>query len=101
MDVRICRGHSSHHPPFDRRDATTSKRIAGSKPKPPNDPPEVTLRAKPAGTQDTAKMREFMHYITNAFYGATGWNEDNTYKELNATARGMSYPPLSASVTSV
>ena len=33
-------------------------------------------------------MREFMHYITNAFYGATGWNDDNTYKELNATARG-------------
>lgn len=33
-------------------------------------------------------MREFMQYITNAFYGATGWNEDNTYKELNATAKG-------------
>jgi len=33
-------------------------------------------------------MREFMHYITNAFYGATGWNEDNTYRELNVTARG-------------
>ncbi|KAK4033161.1 hypothetical protein C8A01DRAFT_19864 [Parachaetomium inaequale] len=33
-------------------------------------------------------MREFMHYITNAFYGATGWNEDNAYQELNATARG-------------
>ncbi|KAK4106963.1 hypothetical protein N658DRAFT_413889 [Parathielavia hyrcaniae] len=34
-------------------------------------------------------MREFMHYITNAFYGATGWNDDNTYKELNATAREL------------
>ncbi|KAK4114951.1 hypothetical protein N656DRAFT_704066 [Canariomyces notabilis] len=34
-------------------------------------------------------MREFMHYITNAFYGATDWNEDNTYKELNATAREL------------
>ena len=34
-------------------------------------------------------MREFMHYITNAFYSATGWNDDNTYKELNATARGV------------
>ncbi|KAK3692011.1 hypothetical protein B0T22DRAFT_371895 [Podospora appendiculata] len=34
-------------------------------------------------------MREFMHYITNAFYGATGWNEDNTYKEVNATAREL------------
>lgn len=34
-------------------------------------------------------MREFMHYITNAFYGVTGWNDDNTYQELNATARGM------------
>ncbi|KAK0646719.1 hypothetical protein B0T16DRAFT_414157 [Cercophora newfieldiana] len=34
-------------------------------------------------------MREFMHYITNAFYSATSWNEDNTYKELNATAREL------------
>ncbi|KAK4124045.1 hypothetical protein N657DRAFT_573449 [Parathielavia appendiculata] len=34
-------------------------------------------------------MREFMHHITNAFYGATGWNDDNTYKELNATAREL------------
>lgn len=33
-------------------------------------------------------MREFMNYITNAFYGATGWNEDNKYNELNATSRG-------------
>ena len=39
-------------------------------------------------------MREFMHYITNAFYGATGWNEDNTYQELNATARGTFPSPL-------
>ncbi|KAK4152653.1 hypothetical protein C8A00DRAFT_44307 [Chaetomidium leptoderma] len=39
-------------------------------------------------------MREFMHYITNAFYGATGWNEDNTYKELNATARELIDFPL-------
>lgn len=42
-------------------------------------------------------MREFMHYITNAFYGATGWNDDNTYKELNATARGTPYLPLTPS----
>jgi hypothetical protein len=43
-------------------------------------------------------MREFMHYITDAFYSASGWNEDNTYKELNATARGMFLllPPLRA-----
>ena len=47
------------------------------------------MRANPAGPQAAAKMREFMHYITNAFYGVTGWNEDNTYQELNATARGM------------
>jgi hypothetical protein len=33
-------------------------------------------------------MREFMHYITNSFFSATGWNEDNSYKELNAAARG-------------
>ncbi|KAL2158188.1 hypothetical protein VTH06DRAFT_4756 [Thermothelomyces fergusii] len=39
-------------------------------------------------------MREFMHYITNAFYSATGWNEDNTYKELNATARELIDFPL-------
>ncbi|KAL2020841.1 hypothetical protein VTK56DRAFT_7934 [Thermocarpiscus australiensis] len=39
-------------------------------------------------------MREFMHYITNAFYGATGWNEDNSYKELNATARELIDFPL-------
>ncbi|KAK3380432.1 hypothetical protein B0T24DRAFT_194637 [Lasiosphaeria ovina] len=39
-------------------------------------------------------MREFMHYITNAFYGATEWNEDNTYKELNATARELIDFPL-------
>ena len=32
-----------------------------------------------------------MNYITNAFYGATGWNEDNKYNELNATSRGWSY----------
>lgn len=44
-------------------------------------------------------MREFMHYITNAFYGATGWNDDNTYKELNVTARGefSFHLPLSSS----
>ncbi|KAM7197899.1 mitochondrial distribution and morphology protein 10 [Rhypophila sp. PSN 637] len=39
-------------------------------------------------------MREFMHYITNAFYGATGWNDDNTYKELNTTARELIDFPL-------
>ncbi|KAK3374849.1 hypothetical protein B0H63DRAFT_257365 [Podospora didyma] len=39
-------------------------------------------------------MREFMHYITNAFYSATGWNEDNTYKELDATARALIDFPL-------
>ncbi|KAK3313734.1 hypothetical protein B0H66DRAFT_629720 [Apodospora peruviana] len=39
-------------------------------------------------------MREFMHYITNAFYGATGWNDDNTYKELTATARELIDFPL-------
>ncbi|KAK3356895.1 hypothetical protein B0T25DRAFT_579047 [Lasiosphaeria hispida] len=39
-------------------------------------------------------MREFMHYITNAFYGATSWSDDNTYKELNATARELIDFPL-------
>ncbi|KAK3340036.1 hypothetical protein B0H65DRAFT_246882 [Neurospora tetraspora] len=39
-------------------------------------------------------MREFMNYITNAFYGATGWNEDNKYNELNATSRELIDFPL-------
>ncbi|KAK4220636.1 mitochondrial distribution and morphology protein 10 [Podospora fimiseda] len=39
-------------------------------------------------------MREFMHYITNAFYGATGWSEDNSYKDLNATSRELIDFPL-------
>ncbi|KAK3956935.1 hypothetical protein QBC32DRAFT_57037 [Pseudoneurospora amorphoporcata] len=39
-------------------------------------------------------MREFMNYITNAFYGATGWNEDNKYNELNATSRDLIDFPL-------
>lgn len=43
-------------------------------------------RLKPPATQ--LEMREFMHYITNAFYRATDWHDDNTYKELNVTARG-------------
>ena len=34
-------------------------------------------------------MREFMHHITNTFFSLTGWSEDNTYKDLNATSRGM------------
>ncbi|KAH8879912.1 hypothetical protein GQ53DRAFT_670949 [Thozetella sp. PMI_491] len=34
-------------------------------------------------------MREFMHHITNSFFAATDWNEDNSYKELNATAREL------------
>jgi hypothetical protein len=63
--------------------------------------PEVILRANPAGTQAAAKMREFMHYITNAFYGVTGWNEDNTYQELNATARGMASSPFPAAAAFV
>lgn len=63
-----------------------------SEPPAPNGTPKVTLRAKPAGTQAAEKMREFMHYVTNAFYGATGWNDDNTYKELNVTARGKTCP---------
>ncbi|KAK0637419.1 hypothetical protein B0T17DRAFT_481912 [Bombardia bombarda] len=34
-------------------------------------------------------MREFMHHILNAFNGATGWNEDNTYRQLDVTAREL------------
>lgn len=33
-------------------------------------------------------MREFMSYVQSAFYDATGWNRDNSYSTLNATADG-------------
>ncbi|KAL2112143.1 hypothetical protein VUR80DRAFT_8511 [Thermomyces stellatus] len=31
-------------------------------------------------------MREFMAYVQNAFYEATGWTHDNSYPSLNSTA---------------
>ncbi|KAH9898973.1 hypothetical protein F4778DRAFT_180601 [Xylariomycetidae sp. FL2044] len=34
-------------------------------------------------------MREFMDYIQTAFYGATGWNRDNSYSTLNATSDAL------------
>ncbi|KAI0103870.1 hypothetical protein GGR51DRAFT_245360 [Nemania sp. FL0031] len=34
-------------------------------------------------------MREFMDYIQTAFYGATGWNRDNSYSTLNATSHAL------------
>ncbi|KAI0417014.1 hypothetical protein F5X98DRAFT_165527 [Xylaria grammica] len=34
-------------------------------------------------------MREFMDYIQSAFYGATGWNRDNSYATLNATSDAL------------
>ncbi|KAI5867938.1 hypothetical protein GGS23DRAFT_2770 [Durotheca rogersii] len=34
-------------------------------------------------------MREFMDYIQSAFYAATGWNRDNSYSTLNATADAL------------
>ncbi|KAK8108527.1 hypothetical protein PG984_014328 [Apiospora sp. TS-2023a] len=34
-------------------------------------------------------MREFMDYIQSAFYTATGWNCDNSYSSLNATANAL------------
>ncbi|ORY68527.1 uncharacterized protein BCR38DRAFT_334482 [Pseudomassariella vexata] len=38
-------------------------------------------------------MREFMDYIQSAFYAATGWNRDNSYSSLNATADALlSFP---------
>lgn len=33
-------------------------------------------------------MLPYMDYIQNAFYEATGWNQDNSYAQLTATARG-------------
>ncbi|KAK4166697.1 mitochondrial distribution and morphology protein 10 [Cladorrhinum sp. PSN259] len=39
-------------------------------------------------------MREFMNYIIDAFYGVTGWSEDNSYKDLNATSRELIDFPL-------
>ena len=37
-----------------------------------------------------AEMREFMDYVHSAFYEATGWDHDNSYATLNATADGRS-----------
>ncbi|KAI0512716.1 hypothetical protein F5B22DRAFT_290635 [Xylaria bambusicola] len=34
-------------------------------------------------------MRQFMDYIQSAFYGATGWNRDNSYSTLNATSDAL------------
>ncbi|KAI1188340.1 hypothetical protein F5B17DRAFT_275439 [Nemania serpens] len=34
-------------------------------------------------------MRQFMDYIQTAFYGATGWNRDNSYSTLNATSDAL------------
>ncbi|KAI0127687.1 hypothetical protein BJ170DRAFT_626347 [Xylariales sp. AK1849] len=34
-------------------------------------------------------MREFMDYIQSAYYAATGWNRDNSYSSLNATADAL------------
>ncbi|KAI2642498.1 hypothetical protein GGS21DRAFT_174525 [Xylaria nigripes] len=34
-------------------------------------------------------MREFMDYIQSAFYGATGWNRENSYSTLNATSDAL------------
>jgi distribution and morphology protein 10 len=33
-------------------------------------------------------MLPYMDYIQNAFYEATDWNQDNSYAQLTATARG-------------
>ena len=42
-----------------------------------------------------AAMLSYMDYIQQAFYASTNWNEDNSYANLNATARGN--PPPSTS----
>ncbi|KAL1880771.1 hypothetical protein VTK73DRAFT_5156 [Phialemonium thermophilum] len=31
-------------------------------------------------------MKEFLDYVISSYLGATGWNRDNSYTELNATA---------------
>ena len=33
-------------------------------------------------------MLTYMDYVQQAFYKATNWNEDNSYANLTATARG-------------
>ncbi|KAI0196473.1 hypothetical protein F4808DRAFT_305903 [Astrocystis sublimbata] len=38
-------------------------------------------------------MREFMDYIQSAFYGATGWDRDNSYSTLNATSDALLHFP--------
>ncbi|KAM0323253.1 hypothetical protein ACHAQA_008844 [Verticillium albo-atrum] len=34
-------------------------------------------------------MREFMDYVRNAFYEATGWNRESSYSSLNSTADAL------------
>lgn len=44
-----------------------------------------------AGWLDEAvDMLDFMDHVQNAFYEASHWNVDNSYGNLNATARGKS-----------
>lgn len=37
-------------------------------------------------------MREFMDYVRNAFYEATGWDRESSYSSLNSTADGTLLP---------
>ncbi|KAL2760952.1 hypothetical protein ACRALDRAFT_1078541 [Sodiomyces alcalophilus JCM 7366] len=34
-------------------------------------------------------MHEFMDYVRNAFYDATGWNRESSYSSLNSTANAL------------
>ena len=40
-------------------------------------------------------MLEFMDYIQHAFYNVSGWNFENSYSQLTATARGNMSPSRS------
>jgi distribution and morphology protein 10 len=44
-------------------------------------------------------MLDFMDLVQNAFHNATQWNVDNSYSTLNSSARGLSFPFLSAAHT--
>lgn len=54
-------------------------------------------KRRPRREAPTGEMREFMAYVQNAFYDATGWTQDNSYPSLNSTADGtlfLSSPSL-------
>lgn len=89
--------------PFDtssRRRPTTRAPPADSDPRqrPQAHPDDTAIIAaterkrRPRREAPTGEMREFMTYVQNAFYDATGWTQDNSYPSLNSTVDGRRSP---------